>query len=303
MEERKRPREAEAEEALSEKKKQRAADVSDGKRFQLWGTQCTASQRSEMLLDDVAIYSVTDARTADRITKIALGLEGGPFREVCDGCACVGGNVVSFARAVAGKGGAVSGIEVDETRFEFLKHNVRTAGLEAECLCADVASATAKEAPAEEGAAARPDLGAARAAVRRAELLFLDPPWGGPEVSARPMGSVSFAMSGVDLGELCVRCAAPDFATKHVLLKLPPNYNTDKLKADVADVADVRLEVKLRKMILAIVSFRSAPAGAEPDARDDGGEPKPTSPTGEPKPASPTGEPKPAAPSDTKEST
>ena len=140
----------------------------------------------------------------------------------------------------------------DATRFEFLKHNVETAGLDATCLHGDIAAATAAEEPAEVSG----DLAAARAAVRRADLLFLDPPWGGPEVSARPMGSVSFDMSGVDLAALCARCNAPGFRCRHVLLKLPPNYDTDALKAALKGVADVRLETALRKMILAVVSFR-----------------------------------------------
>ena len=111
--------------------KSKAADVSAGKRFQLFGGKCSDDARKNMLLDDVAIYSVTDARTADRITKTALALPGGPHREVCDGCACVGGNVISFARALR-KGGRVTGIEFDATRCEFLKHNVAAAGVPAE---------------------------------------------------------------------------------------------------------------------------------------------------------------------------
>ena len=115
--------------------KSKAADVSAGKRFQLFGGKCSDEARKNMLLDDVAIYSVTDARTADRITKTALALPGGPHREVCDGCACVGGNVISFARALR-KGGRVTGIEFDETRCEFLKHNVAAAGVPAETIAA-----------------------------------------------------------------------------------------------------------------------------------------------------------------------
>ena len=59
-------------------------------------------------------------------------------------CACVGGNVISFARALR-KGGRVTGIEFDATRCEFLRHNVATAGVPAEILRGDVARATAEE--------------------------------------------------------------------------------------------------------------------------------------------------------------
>ena len=151
-----------------------------------------------MLLDDVAIYSVTDARTADRITKTALALPGGPHREVCDGCACVGGNVISFARALR-KGGRVTGIEFDATRCEFLRHNVAAAGVpDAEYLRA-VARAEAQVG--RDGAAhaeallevdvqkeLEPELGVGAVAVAlalRGPLGLLEPQHGGGGVGER----------------------------------------------------------------------------------------------------------------------
>lgn len=229
--------------------KHKAADVSAGKRFQLFGGKCSDEARKNMLLDDVAIYSVTDARTADRITKTALALPGGPHREVCDGCACVGGNVISFARALR-KGGRVTGIEYDATRCEFLRHNVAAAGVPAEVLRGDVAKATADE-DSDDGAG-----WACRSAVRRADLLFLDPPWGGPDVARRPAGSVRLGLGGVDVGELCRRVAGAGFRARHVLLKLPPNYDVAFLEETLAGVAAVKVDPAFRKMILAVVSFR-----------------------------------------------
>ncbi|EGB01949.1 hypothetical protein AURANDRAFT_69337, partial [Aureococcus anophagefferens] len=44
----------------------------------------------------------------------------------------------------------------------------------------------------------------------------------------------------------------------HVLLKLPPNYDTDALKAALKGVADVRLETALRKIILAVFEHLGA---------------------------------------------
>ena len=241
---------------VSAASKHKAADVSAGKRFQLFGGKCSDEARKNMLLDDVAIYSVTDARTADRITKTALALPGGPHREVCDGCACVGGNVISFARALR-KGGRVTGIEFDETRCEFLKHNVAAAGVPAEVLRGDVARATADE-DSDDGAG-----WACRSAVRRADLLFLDPPWGGPDVARRPAGSVRLGLGGVDVGELCRRVAGAGFRARHVLLKLPPNYDVAFLEETLAGVAAVKVDPAFRKMILAVVSFRRGGDGGE----------------------------------------
>ena len=187
--------------------KHKAADVSAGKRFQLFGGKCSDDARKNMLLDDVAIYSVTDARTADRITKTALALPGGPHREVCDGCACVGGNVISFARALR-KGGRVTGIEFDATRCEFLRHNVATAGVPAEILRGDVARATAEE-DTDDGD------GGPAGRRRRAVLLFLDPPWRARR-RASPRGRAP-APRRRRRGRARRRVAGPDFGRLRLL--------------------------------------------------------------------------------------
>jgi len=232
----------------------KAASVSDGKRYQLWGPQLDEAARRAMLLDDVAIYSVTDARTADRITKLALKL-GPRVRHVVDGCACVGGNVISFARALKSVAGArVTGVELDATRCAMLRHNVALAGVAATIHAGDVAAAT------DEGAT-----GDLARALADCDLLFLDPPWGGPDVAARPAGSVRLAMSGVDVAALVARLGRPGFRARHALLKLPPNYDVAQLKAGLAAVADVKVETAFRKMILAVVAFK--PRG--PDEEDD----------------------------------
>ena len=252
----------------------RAATVSDGKRYQLWGTALSEAQRKSMLLDDVAIYSVTDARTADRITKLVLKLSP-PVRRVVDGCACVGGNVLSFARAF-GKvaGGAVAGVELDATRCSFLRHNVSEAGVAADVYEGDVAAAT------EFGA----DVTPLSRTLEDADLLFLDPPWGGPEVSAKPAGTVRLSMSGVDVAVLVKRFANQNFRAKFVLLKLPPNYDLGSLERGLADVASVKVETAFRKMILAVVTLKGK-GGAPPD---DAAPPPPPA-KAPPPPAQPAG--------------
>ena len=227
--------------------KHKAADVSAGKRFQLFGGKCSDEARKNMLLDDVAIYSVTDARTADRITKTALALPGGPHREVCDGCACVGGNVISFARALR-KGGRVTGIEYDATRCEFLKHNVAAAGVPAEVLRGDVARATADE-DSDDGAG-----WACRSAVRRADLLFLDPPWGGKRYKQQER--VRLYLSDRDVGDLC---GAILTHTAHVVVKVPCNFDVRHFAQTVQQRVRV---LKLTGMLLLVVSNGASPSPA-----------------------------------------
>ena len=164
--------------------------------------------------------------------------------------------VISFARA----GCAVSGIEFDETRCAFLRHNVATAGVAADVLRGDAAAATGDGGDA-----------AVRAALRRADLIFFDPPWGGPGVAAKPEGSVRLDLGGVDLAEICRRCGGAGFRARHALLKVPPNYDHAGLARDCSSVADVKVETAFRKMLLLVVSFKPrADASAEADADDAG---------------------------------
>lgn len=204
----------------------RAVDLSDGKRFQLWGNGYSKEERTAMQLDDTAVFSVTDARTADRITKHMLTLAGGPFEKVADGCACVGGNSLSFGRALTKTGGKVLAIEIDETRFRMLENNVRVARLEktVTCVLGDFAQLVLEEDDANDASLQ------ARAVLRESELLFLDPPWGGREVDDMPNDSVELEMSGRSLPDLIHRISQADFATQHVLLKLPPSYKLHKLQ-------------------------------------------------------------------------
>ncbi|KAJ1454704.1 hypothetical protein M885DRAFT_617802 [Pelagophyceae sp. CCMP2097] len=251
-----------------------AVDVSDGKLSQLWGSRLSKEQISELQLDATATFSVTDARTADRISAVALALEGvSASSHVIDGCACVGGNVISFARTFA----RVTAVELDETRHAMLANNVAVAGFESSVRCfhSDIARVARRDgeatatAPTSGYIPPRPALVApadddeAYLALAACDVLFMDPPWGGSEVGSAPMGSVELKMSGVTMSDLC-RSVFGAFPLRHVLLKLPPNYVLDKLKADLADIADVTFKKNLRKMVLAVVSAHPAAAPAAP---------------------------------------
>jgi predicted RNA methylase len=208
-----------------------------------------------MQLDSVSVYSVTDAHTADEITEIALALPGiSRSSRIVDGCACVGGNLISFARAarmgLGGRGGIVVGIEMDPGRFEMLRNNARVSGVATKTRCYNADFADSIFSPEDDPATT--DL--ARGLLTDCDLLFLDPPWGGPDVNHRPMNTVELSLSGRSMGEICRRMAKKSRA-KHVLLKLPPNYALAKLKSELEDIAEVSIVQSLRKIVLVVVSF------------------------------------------------
>lgn len=181
------------------------------------------STRYQLLFDHEAFYSTTDQITADKITRDLLRFFPRNAR-ICDGTACVGGNLYSFAQAFE----HVMGIEMDAVRYRYMVHNMKVLGMtHVQSVCADVL---------------------AWAPSGRTDLLFLDPPWGGPDYKTRDR--VVLYLSGKPLWEACLELAATQ-CTRYIALKVPKNFDQDGFDRETAD----RLELKhkntqLRKMHL-----------------------------------------------------
>lgn len=110
-----------------------------------------------MRFDAEALYSVTDATSADKISKKLRELPGiGPTSVISDITACVGGNVISFASFFA----RVNAVEIDSTRCEMLKHNVIA-----------VAERTNVDCHHGNGVRLALDAGIVQ------DIIFADPPW------------------------------------------------------------------------------------------------------------------------------
>src|SRR5690606_3323510 len=96
----------------------------------------SAEQQQRIQLDDVSEYSVTESDLA-KANALALaglleldspdqpGLPAAKAR-IMDGCACVGGNVLAFAKYFK----HVDAVEYDPARCDMLRNNVKVAGLD-----------------------------------------------------------------------------------------------------------------------------------------------------------------------------
>ena len=106
--------------------------------------------RASTRLDDEGRMSLTPEALAHAMGERARGLR------VIDACAGAGGNAIGFARA----GCSVTAIEIDRDRLAMAMHNAKIYGVagQIEFLCGDARAMV-------------PDL--------HADLLFIDPPWGG----------------------------------------------------------------------------------------------------------------------------
>ncbi len=110
-------------------------------------------------------YSLTPERLALRMGQLAGGLR------VVEACVGSGGNSIGFARA----GCAVTGFELDPERLAEARHNVALYGVSSQVRLAR--GDAAQEVPG-----------------RQADLLFIDPPWGGEKYDKRSTERASFPL-------------------------------------------------------------------------------------------------------------
>jgi hypothetical protein len=145
--------------ARKTKKKQGGAKKTIDKRDYLFAL-LPSELRYQIQMDEVAMYSVTDMKTANLISETIVNL----FPEedakkkivVTDGTACVGGNSLSFCQYFR----HVNVVESDLNRFNMLRHNLCTMGfLNLSCYHASY-------------------LNVLHSLYQ--DVVFLDPPWGGP---------------------------------------------------------------------------------------------------------------------------
>jgi RNA cap guanine-N2 methyltransferase len=153
--------------------------------------------RYTIQMDEESLYSVTDQYTADSITKDVCKFLDTPSKHVIvDATACIGGNTYSFAKVFNN----VHAIEIDPTRFQYLKDNLSMLNMNnVQChqgnmmdICTTIHS----------------------------DLVFIDPPWGGPGYKSQTV--MDLYLSGTLLQDVCRKIASN---TRFIGLKVPVNFN------------------------------------------------------------------------------
>ncbi|EQC36406.1 hypothetical protein SDRG_05863 [Saprolegnia diclina VS20] len=191
--------------------------------------------RSQLQLDDVAQYSVTDMKTAARISHFIMTLPGlTPNSVITDATACVGGNTASFCTFFR----YVQAVEIDPTRFRMLVHNMHgvLTFVNIQCYCAsyvDVAEQFLQD------------------------VVFIDPPWGGPEYRSR--STVDLHLGETPLADLCERLVG---RTQYVVIKVPQNFDIERFTYRVSGT--VSYITHFRKMAMVVLDYRFVtPNGAD----------------------------------------
>ncbi|KAL7425035.1 putative diacylglycerol O-acyltransferase tgs1 [Cryptotrichosporon argae] len=184
-----------------------------------------------LLLDDVGWFSVTPQAIAAHIADRCRA------DVVLDAFCGVGGNAIEFARTCE----RVIAMDNDPTRLRLARHNALHHGVADRiefvlCDYVDFARSFAPPSsplPLGDGAAAGPSLAAPR--HEAIDVVFLSPPWGGPEYLASstyyPLAAVE-PVHGADLFRLTARI------TPNIAYYLPRNVDVAEVGALASEVQD-----------------------------------------------------------------
>lgn len=153
------------------------------------------NKRALLLLDNEALYSVTDQYTANKISKyIAKYLPS--VETITDATACIGGNTHSFSGFFKN----VIGVEIDPLRFSYLCHNLRILEVKNAIVYNGNMLDICK--------------------YLKQDLIFIDPPWGGPNYKAKLF--IELYLSNIELSAVCRIISK---YTKYIAIKVPVNFN------------------------------------------------------------------------------
>ena len=206
------------------------------------------SLRWAVQVDDVALYSATEARTAAEMSSVLAALfpGGGAPPVITDATAAVGGNTLSFALAFPG---GVHAVELSPQRAHMLSHNVSLLGPE-----------VARRVTVHAGDYVRTMF------TLRQDIVFFDPPWGGPGYlgASAPLDMFLGETNVADVAvALCsARASGSRPFAAWVAIKAPLNYNIDGLTAALARSsvgASLAHVQQYRKMQLLLVRAAAAP--------------------------------------------
>ena len=180
-------------------------------------------KRKLLLLDDEALYSVTDQHTANKISKTILKYVPS-VQTITDGTACVGGNTYSFSVFFD----RVYAVEIDPLRCSYLSHNLGILEVSNVMIFnIDIISCCK---------------------FLQQDMIFLDPPWGGPTYKSRQ--KINLYMSNIELSDVC-KMLVP--YTKYISIKVPTNFDVVNFNEKTGTVMRLLFHnVELRKMALLI---------------------------------------------------
>ena len=158
---------------------------------------------SNLRMTPEGLYSVTRRRDAENILSFLRSrISDISKRSITDATACVGGDTIHFSSYFR----KVDSIEWKHDNFVVLRNNVEVYGL--------------KNVILHEG-------DATKIFNWKTDVLYVDPPWGGPEYYKQQRLDLFIGSYRLDnwIEEILIRETYP----KYIVLKVPQNYNFSRL--------------------------------------------------------------------------
>jgi 16S rRNA G966 N2-methylase RsmD len=169
-----------------------------------------------IMMDDVAKYSITLPEKADMISEIIkknyhLNYQTDDITQltITDAMACVGGNTLSFAKSFK----AVNANEINITRYQYLVNNMKEYNIDnISFYNGNYLNLINK---------------------LKQHIVFVDPPWGGPIYKSQYKMDIIINTDDdkeVKLHEIIDDIFKDENETKMIIFKLPINHNIDNFK-------------------------------------------------------------------------
>jgi 16S rRNA G966 N2-methylase RsmD len=161
------------------------------------------SNNDKILIDDVGKYSISKPDKANLIVQIIKKIMNTTNLTITDGTACIGGDTLAFSETFD----HVNSVELDKTRYDYLKHNMDVFGRKNITFYNDSYINLYDKL--------------------KQDVIYLDPPWGGPDYKNKKY--VKLSLGNVPLEELC-KDIIDNKLCKLIVLKLPFNYDLKDFK-------------------------------------------------------------------------
>jgi len=169
-----------------------------------------------IMMDDVAKYSITLPEKADMISEIIkknyhLNYQTDDMTQltITDAMACVGGNTLSFAKSFK----SVNANEINITRYQYLVNNMKEYNMEnISFYNSNYLNLINK---------------------LKQHIVFIDPPWGGPIYKSQYKMDIIINTDDnkeIKLHEIIDDILKDENETKMIIFKLPINHNIDNFK-------------------------------------------------------------------------
>lgn len=180
--------------------------------------------------DYISKYSITPAKYADEITnameKYCIKILNKPISKtiITEMTACVGGNVISFAK----KFKYINAIELCEERYNFLQHNLKILKLEnnVNTICGDSLIEIAN---------------------LHQDIIFFDIPWGGKNYKFKE--HINLYISKIPS---YVACNLVKKYAKMIVMKTPHNFNITKFDKHIEMTIYEVLDLDKFKLLILI---------------------------------------------------